>query len=1008
MSQTENYEDWIEFFNLKGNPFSTTPLNKDDEFENIFIETNDIKKKVLPIIKYITTSQPSIKILAGKRGAGKSTCLAFARRQLQSQPKVLTIQIKEQKIGQEVRDPLFGVGSPLVWNLVKELIEALNYKYPQIYSDHEQKIRQIVEFLKLDEFLPKKYPGWHECRNSLERLLKITKRENILLFITIDNFDKLTDDLQELAITFLRGNNGQPLFENLQEHGATIIFTMDLRFYQNLKDPDFSYLGEPIILTELNTEEGKELLQRRIHHYFSNSNYTLDSIIESNAFAYLVTKANGIPREVIKLTEACCEKAFEEKTKPITSDIIDQVIQKKEEMTEEFYTILERKPSLNDSFQKLSSFLSSFSKSEDAKAAIKLINLLYDNKNVNTSDPIVDVFREFQIAEFIKGKDNNPKLILYVDIKLLFGEMENKNVRLKFSDWIVKRGTYNKEYLNPKNMELIPTIIDLIQELEHEQVKEKLTKAKISLEEANLNLKDEDFDSDNVIKYIYDSLKNTSEAAYIISKEEVPNKITSEELDFFIRKCIPNFLYTYEMIKIADKEKHVAKISHNQLTTIIDQFYTNIPLAVQYIQGKKDEIERNKLKPKELKLGKEALARKLFTLLKESKLLAIREGSSDYDDFGICLWMNEKKTIFGFAFGNKLQAKTSVLDVYKFPIGRNLIISNEMKNLFSTKKLKELLKDNPLQKKKNYLELKIIQTYELVSLLFNHQSEYKLENITLMPLDSELEVKIIYELEKTSDYSGKLKLYPTKKEYLEEIQTSKKQLVVKSSRRGLSKPELDLIVIDGNNIAYIENKKPKAEKIIKLHDTLRIKYKKVKIKIFFSAKFEHEAEDFAYLTKLINKGIASKTPAQSADDYYCIKYAINNNGYLMTNDQYNNWKEKYPEMKEEIENRRVTVVWDEMTNSFIIGEFPKIDSISKEPKKENKEQKGKQEEKKKEKTITKLKKKFYQKPVTNQIDSQKSTKQIKSTQKYYCEECKKNFNTQRSLEQHNEARHKKL
>ncbi len=274
-------------------------------------------------------------------------------------------------------------------------------------------------------------------------------------------------------------------------------------------------------------------------------------------------------------------------------------------------------------------------------------------------------------------------------------------------------------------------------------------------------------------------------------------------------------------------------LSHSQLTTILDQFYTNIPLVIQYIQGKKDELERNKLKPKELNLGKEPLARKLFQILKESKLLLIREGLSDFDDFGICLWMNEKKTIFGFAFGNKLQAKQSVLSVYKFPVGRNLILSNEMKSLFATTKLKEILKDNPLQTKKNYLELKILQTYELVSLLFNHQTEYKLEHIALIPMDSELEVKIGYELEKISDYSGKLKLYPSKKEYIEEISSTRKQTIITSSRKGLSKPELGLIVIDGNNIAHIENNKPKAEKIIKLYDTLRLKYKNVKIKIFF-------------------------------------------------------------------------------------------------------------------------------------------------------------------------------
>lgn len=1005
MTIVENYEDWIEFFNLKGNPFSTTPLNDDDEFETIFIETNDIRKKVLPIIKYISNSKPSIKILAGKRGAGKSTCLAFTRRKLQSKPNILTIQIKEQKTGQEKQDPLFGIGSPLVWNIIKELIEALQYKYPQVSSKYETEINRIVEFLKLDEFLPKRYPGWYECRNSLERLLKIIKSEKILLFITIDNFDKLTDELQELSISFLRGNNAQPLFENLQAHGATIIFTMDLRFYQNLKDPDFSYLGEPIILTELNTEEGKELLQRRLKNYFATDNSSLESIIESNAFTYLVTKANGIPREVIKLTESCCEKAFEEKAKPITSDIIDQVIQKREEMTEEFYTILERKPSLQDSFQKLTTFLGSFAKLEEAKNAIKVVNQLYDNKEVNYSDPLVDVLREFKIAEFIKGTDSDPKLTLYVDIKLLLGEMENRKVRMKFSDWVVKRGSYNKELLSPKNQDLLPAIMDIIQELENEDVKGKLTDAKLSLEEANLHLKDEDVDTDNIIKYIFGSIKNISEGAFIISKNEMPKKITIDELESFLRISIPTFLYTFQIIKVAEENKQVAKLTRSQLMTIIDQFYTNVPLLLQYIQGKKDELERNKQKPKELHLTKEALARKLFILLRESKIVLIREGNTDFEDFGLCLWLNEKKVINGFAFGKKLQAKASILSIYKFPVGRNLIIPSEIKKFLDTKQVTELLKENPLQNKKNYLELNIIQTFELVSLLFNHQTEYKPVNMTLLPLGSGLEVKILYELEKTSDYAGTLKLYPSKKEYVDEAATIKSVSSIISSRRGLSKPQLDLIVIDGNNIAYIEKNKPKAEKIIKLYDSLKVKYKKTKVKIFISAKFEHDAPDYLYLTKLLNTGVVSKTPARSADDYYCLKYAINHNGYLLTNDQYNDWKKKYPELKEEIENRRVTAVWDEMTNSYIIGEFPKVPSLKKEEKVDKKLEKEVNEERKKGKK-NKGKLRERKTIVHTQKSSQNSEITQTKIQKFRCEDCNRDFNTQRSLDQHNQSRHK--
>ncbi len=100
-----------------------------------------------------------------------------------------------------------------------------------------------------------------------------------------------------------------------------------------------------------------------------------------------------------------------------------------------------------------------------------------------------------------------------------------------------------------------------------------------------------------------------------------------------------------------------------------------------------------------------------------------------------------------------------------------------------------------------------------------------------------------------------------------------------------------------------------------------------------------------------------------------------------------------------------------MSNFFNKQIKRQINKVIKEVEEERKkieEEKKKQEEKKKEKTITKLRNIIYQKPVITQMNDQKSIKQIKSSQKYHCEKCNKYFNTQRSLEQHTEARHKKI
>ena len=83
--------NWVEFFNLRGNPFSTSPLEGEFELSNLLVRTKSIRDQVLPIAKFIGISAPSIKILLGARGAGKSTCLSCLRQLVQGNPNVLSV-----------------------------------------------------------------------------------------------------------------------------------------------------------------------------------------------------------------------------------------------------------------------------------------------------------------------------------------------------------------------------------------------------------------------------------------------------------------------------------------------------------------------------------------------------------------------------------------------------------------------------------------------------------------------------------------------------------------------------------------------------------------------------------------------------------------------------------------------------------------------------------------------------------------------------------------------------
>ncbi|MFX0170300.1 MAG: hypothetical protein ACFE9L_00110 [Candidatus Hodarchaeota archaeon] len=136
-------------------------------------------------------------------------------------------------------------------------------------------------------------------------------------------------------------------------------------------------------------------------------------------------------------------------------------------------------------------------------------------------------------------------------------------------------------------------------------------------------------------------------------------------------------------------------------------------------------------------------------------------------------------------------------------------------------------------------------------------------------------------------------------------------------------PPIDRIVVDGNNVVKTEKKGDKysVKKLIELYNELQKKYKFKRIIIFISAALKYDVSDFDDLKPLIKKKIVRETPAGVSDDYFIIQFAIKDNTLILTNNLFRDWKEKYPEMKNEIQKRRVTFMIDPNTQECILGEY---------------------------------------------------------------------------------------
>ncbi|MFW9996499.1 MAG: protease Lon-related BREX system protein BrxL [Candidatus Odinarchaeota archaeon] len=173
------------------------------------------------------------------------------------------------------------------------------------------------------------------------------------------------------------------------------------------------------------------------------------------------------------------------------------------------------------------------------------------------------------------------------------------------------------------------------------------------------------------------------------------------------------------------------------------------------------------------------------------------------------------------------------------------------------------------------------------------------------------------EEEMREDYDIPLVTEPGSPEPLESPEVS---AVSKTSTKSSRKR----IVVDGNNVAYEREPRnsPVARKIVMLYHWLKNSFG-MDIQIFVSSALKHFAKDFSELQGLIDTGHVQETPAGVSDDYFIINYAVQTDSLILSNDRYKEWKEKYPNLKEEIDKRRVTYVWDFRRRSFLLGELPK-------------------------------------------------------------------------------------
>lgn len=150
--------------------------------------------------------------------------------------------------------------------------------------------------------------------------------------------------------------------------------------------------------------------------------------------------------------------------------------------------------------------------------------------------------------------------------------------------------------------------------------------------------------------------------------------------------------------------------------------------------------------------------------------------------------------------------------------------------------------------------------------------------------------------------------------------------------RGMEeKTPIDRIIVDGSNVACFGMGRDSADlsQLIKAYGQLRRKYGFSKIRIIIGPRLRHIVgqdsfdgllSKFEHENERRGERILYQAPARSYDDSYIIKYAIEHDFLILTNDLFRDHAQAYPGDAKELERRLVRYMI--MDGDLSIPKFP--------------------------------------------------------------------------------------
>lgn len=417
--------DWLEFYDLKGEPFGSQPLRRPAEFRDAFVLTESTKSEVEPIISSIEESERYLFLIFGERGAGKSTLMHYIIYKLNQKENILAVDISVIKKSYKTPDLGYGVSIDLTNKVALKTIEAIIEKYNKLYSDNKE------ELMEYEKILIESGSNLEKVSSILRKIFKILDNENIVPLIFIDNLDKFN---QDVAQNFLKQQYAQSLFEEVFfPFGARIFLVADQKWLEILEHPDFSYLGNPIHLKPLNFAETENLIQKKLRRKALDSD-KFEFPFDKQSIVYLTTISDGNPRKIQEKCRIALIKGAKNNNKFIDRNFLVDIESNLGDEFEIIKELLIQDPSLEKNLAWLLNIRSKFSDIKSFENS--LLNTFNIFSGITLEPQIVEQLRDCELISLFSEKtDETPKYVINPILENIFQKINPKMGVDHFIKW---------------------------------------------------------------------------------------------------------------------------------------------------------------------------------------------------------------------------------------------------------------------------------------------------------------------------------------------------------------------------------------------------------------------------------------------------------------------------------------------------------------------------------------------------------------------------------------------